>query len=129
MLGVVGWVLGRGGPKPISSSGGVLVEKQSKANIPDTQSATFDFGDLQVVWQHRTWGEANDPEYPWGATLYGDKGTLKLDVHKYAFTPLGQRKPALTGKALLEYDKYPEDRTDDRELALEQDVSSAVREH
>jgi hypothetical protein len=129
MFDMVRWMLDLGWPKRISSAGGILVDKNSKANISDTQSATFDFDDLQVVWQHRTWGEANDPEYPWGATLYGDKGTLKLDVHKYAFTPYGQKKPALTGKALFEYEKYPEDRTDDKELALEQHVSSAVRGH
>jgi hypothetical protein len=81
---------------------------------------------MEVVWQHRTWGEANDREYPWGATLYGDKGTLKADVHQYAFTPLGQNKPTLTGKALFEYDKYPIDRT---EKDLERHVASAVRWH
>src|SRR5439155_810814 len=84
------------------------------------------FGDLKVVWQHRTWGEANDPKFPWGATLYGDKGTLKLDVHKYELTPLGQKDPTLKGEALFEYDKYPEDRT---EKDLEKHVSSAVRWH
>jgi predicted dehydrogenase len=129
MLDAVRWMLDLGWPKRVSSAGGILVEKNSKANISDTQSATFDFGDIDVVWQHRTWGEANDPEYPWGATLYGDKGTLKLDVHKYAFTPFGQKRPTLTGKALYEYDKYPEDQTDDKTLALEQHVSSAVRWH
>ena len=36
------------------STGGILVQKESKANITDTQTATFDFGDLPVVWQHRT---------------------------------------------------------------------------
>jgi predicted dehydrogenase len=126
MLDTVRWMLDLGWPKRISSAGGILVDKASKANITDTQSATFDFGDIQVVWQHRTWGEANDREYPWGATLYGDKGTLKLDVHKYAFTPLGQSKPALTGSALFEYEKYPEDKT---EKDLERHVASAVRGH
>jgi predicted dehydrogenase len=126
MLDMVRWMLGLGWPKRISSAGGILVQKDSKANISDTQSATFDFGDLQVVWQHRTWGQANDPEDPWGATLYGDKGTLKADVHKYAFTPLGQSRPTLQGKALFEYDKYPEDRT---EKDLERHVASAVRWH
>jgi predicted dehydrogenase len=126
MFDMVRWMLGLGWPKRISSSGGILVEKQSKANIPDTQSATFDFGDLQVVWQHRTWGQADDPEYPWGATLYGDKGTLKVDVHKYAFTPQGKTEPTQTGKALFEYDKYPEDQT---EKDLERHVASAVRGH
>jgi predicted dehydrogenase len=126
MLDMVRWMLDLGWPQRISSSGGILVDKKSKANITDTQSAIFDFGDLEVVWQHRTWGEANDPEYPWGATLYGDKGTLKVDVHRYAFTPVGQRTPTLTGKAVFEYDRYPEDRT---EKDLERHVASAIRAH
>ncbi len=126
MLDMVRWMLGLGWPKEIDSTGGILVDKASKANIADTQLATFDFGDLKVVWQHRTWGEANDPEYPWGATLYGDKGTLKLDVQHYGFTPAGKKQPELTGKALFEYDKYPEDRT---EKDLERHVASAVRWH
>jgi len=126
MFDMVRWLLDLGWPRRIDSSGGILVDKKSKANITDTQTATFDFGDLPVVWQHRTWGAANDPEYPWGATLYGDKGTLKMDVHHYGFTPLGRKEPTLTGKALYEYDKYPEDRT---EKDLERHVASAVRVH
>jgi predicted dehydrogenase len=126
MLDMVRWMTGLGWPKHISSDGGVLVEKNSKANISDTQLATFDFGETQVVWQHRTWGEANDPQFPWGATLYGDKGTLKVDVHKYAFTPFGKSTPTLRGQALFEYDKYPEDKT---EKDLERHVASAVRWH
>ncbi len=31
---------------------------------PDTQTATFDFGDLHVVWQHRTWGTRPTPSIP-----------------------------------------------------------------
>jgi predicted dehydrogenase len=126
MLDMVRWMLGLGWPKRVSSSGGILVDKASKANISDTQLATFDFGDLPVVWQHRTWGQANDPEFPWGATLYGDKGTLKVDVHKYAFTPQGANAPTLRGQALYEYEKYPEDRT---EKDLERHVASAIRGH
>jgi predicted dehydrogenase len=126
MFDMVRWMLDLGWPQRIGSAGGILVDKKSKANITDTQTATFDYGDLEVVWQHRTWGEANDREYPWGATLYGDKGTLKVDVNKYEFTPLGQNKPTLTGKALFEYEKYPIDRT---EKDLERHVASAVRWH
>jgi predicted dehydrogenase len=126
MLDMVRWMLDLGWPKRITSTGGIVMDRKSKANISDTQTATFEFDDLQVVWQHRTWGQANDLEYPWGATLYGDKGTLKADVHKYAFTPSGQNKPTLTGKALYEYEKYPEDRT---EKDLERHVASAIRGH
>ena len=89
MFDMVRWMLELGWPKRISSTGGILVDKASKANIADTQTATFDFGDLDVVWQHRTWGEPADPKYPWGATFYGDKGTLKASVYGYDFIPSG----------------------------------------
>src|ERR1043165_3857121 len=87
MFDMVRWMLDLGWPKRISSSGGILVQKQSKANISDTQTAAFDFGDLQVVWTHRTYGPPPDAKYPWGATFYGDKGTLKASVMSYDFTP------------------------------------------
>ena len=93
MLDMVRWMLDLGWPTRISSTGGILVDKKSKANIPDTQTATFDFGDLTVVWQHRTWGDPPDPKYPWGATFYGDKGTLKASVIGYDFIPLGGGTP------------------------------------
>jgi len=126
MFDMVRWMLNLDWPKRISSAGGILVQKNSKANISDTQSATFDFEELPVIWQHRTWGQANDPSYPWGATLYGDKGTLKVDVHKYEFTPAGKKQPTESGKALMELDKYPEDQT---EKNMELHVASANRQH
>src|SRR3954471_4930714 len=78
MLDMVRWQLDLGWPKRISSTGGVYVQKKAKSNISDTQTATFTFDDFDVVWQHRTWGDPADKAYPWGATIYGDKGTLKL---------------------------------------------------
>jgi len=125
MLDMVRWTLGLGWPKRVSSSGGILVEKNSKANIPDTQTATFDFGDLAVVWQHRTYGHPDDPKYPWGATLYGDKGTLKLSVMSYDFTPLGEGQP-VHKDVTYELEQYPEDKT---EKDLEKHVAPAIRHH
>jgi len=125
MLDMVRWMLDLGWPKHISSSGGILVDKESIANISDTQVATFDFGSLSVVWTHRTWGNAPDPDYPWAAIIYGDKGTLKADVHKYDFIPRRKGEKA-HGDALYEYDKYPEDET---EKDLERHVASALRRH
>ena len=126
MLDMVRWMLDLGMPRKISSAGGIYVDKNSKANISDTQTATFEFPELNVVWTHRTWGAAPDPEYPWAAFIYGDKGVLKADVHKYAFIPQGKKEPALSGKALIEHDKYPEDVN---EKDLEQHVASAIRGH
>ncbi|MHC4585704.1 MAG: Gfo/Idh/MocA family oxidoreductase [Planctomycetota bacterium] len=125
MLDMVRWMLDLGWPNSVSSSGGILVDKNSKANISDTQIATFEYGEMPVVWTHRTWGSAPDPEYPWAAFIYGDKGTLKADVHKYDFIPRGKGEKA-HGDALYEYDKFPEDKT---EKDLERHVASAVRQH
>src|SRR5579871_3331682 len=124
MLDMVRWMMGLGWPKRVSSTGGILVDKASKANITDTQTATFDFGETQVIWQHRSWGDAPDPQYPWSATLYGDQGTLKVSVMGYDFHP--NRGQAIHKDVTYELDKYPEDKT---ERDLEQHVAPAIRYH
>jgi predicted dehydrogenase len=126
MLDMVRWMLDLGWPKTISSSGGILIDKESKANISDTMIATLDFGELPVVWTHRTWGNPVDPEYPWAGFIYGDKGTLKADVYKYDFIPRGRGGEKAHGDALYEYDKYPEDKT---EKDLERHVAAPMRRH
>jgi predicted dehydrogenase len=125
MFDMVRWMLDLSWPKRVSSTGGILVDKKSKANISDTQTATFDFGDLQVVWTHRTWGTAPDPKYPWSATLYGDKGTLKASVMSYDFIPQG-RGEAIHKDVTYELDKFPEDNT---EKDLEKHCAPAIRGH
>jgi len=125
MLDMVRWMLDLGWPKRISSAGGILVDKDSMANVPDTQTAVFDFGDVTVIWQHRTWGKAPNPDYPWGATLYGDKGTLHASVFRYDFIPEGQGEP-VHQDVQYELDQYPEDRT---EKDLERHVAPAIRRH
>lgn len=128
MLDMVRWMLELDWPQRISSSGGILVQTEALSNTTDTQNATFEFDDLNVVWTHRSWGAAPDPEYPWAAIIYGTKGTLKLSVNKYEFTAQGGGK-RLTGEPLLELDKYPLDVTDVKAIRLEQHVASAIRGH
>ncbi len=125
MLDMVRWMLDLGWPHRISSSGGILVEKNSKANISDTQTATFEFGNLPVVWQHRTYGQPADPQYPWGATFYGDKGTLKCSVNTFDFIPFGKGEP-IHQDVKFELEEYPEDKT---EKDLEKHVAPAIRGH
>ena len=126
MLDMVRWILDLGWPSSIVSQGGILVDKQAKANTTDTQTACFDFDDLQVVWQHRAWGHAPDPDYPWAAFLYGDKGTLKLSVNSYDFIPRGGGAKPVHRDVKMELEEYPEDKT---EKALERHVAPAVRVH
>jgi predicted dehydrogenase len=126
MLDMTRWMLDLGWPRRVSSSGGILVQREAKANITDTQLATFEYDDLKVVWQHRTWGDPPDPKYPWGATFYGERGTLKASVHSYDFTPREKGAPAIHQDVAYELDQYPEDRT---EKDLERHVAPAIRKH
>jgi predicted dehydrogenase len=126
MLDMVRWMMDLGWPKRIESSGGILVQKGRKANITDTQLASFDFGDVKVIWQHRSWGDAPDPKYPWAATLYGDKGTLKAGVMGYDYMPSARGEKPVHKDVTYEFEQYPEDKT---EKDLETHVAPAIRGH
>ncbi|HWB98823.1 MAG TPA: Gfo/Idh/MocA family oxidoreductase, partial [Bryobacteraceae bacterium] len=125
MFDMTRWMLDLGWPARVSSTGGILIDKASKANISDTQTATFDYEDLRIVWQHRSWGHSADPKYPWGATFYGDKGTLKASVFGYDFFPAGNGQP-VHRDVTYELEQYPEDKT---EKDLEKHVAPAIRGH
>lgn len=105
MLDTVRFLLGLDWPKSIRSEGGILVDKESKANTTDTQVATFDYNDLKVTWQHRSWGLSPRPEEDWtkqwGVTLYGENGSLRLTSVDYEFTPAGEGE-TIRGNAVTE---------------------------
>jgi len=124
MLDMTRWMMGLGWPKSVSSTGGIFVDKKSKANISDTQTATFAYDDLNIVWNHRTWGDAPNPNvHPWGATFYGDKGTLTANVMGYQFKA---GRENIKKDVTYEFEQYPEDRT---EKDLERHCAAAIRHH
>jgi len=124
MFDMTRWMLDLGWPKRISSSGGILVQTTAKANTTDTQTAIFEYDDLKVVWQHRTWGAPPDPKYPWAAIFYGEKGTLKVSVMSYDFIP--EKGDPVHRDVSYELEQYPEDKTEAR---LEKHVAPAIRYH
>lgn len=125
MFDTVRWMLKLGWPKRISSAGGIYVDKGGKSNIADTQSAIFEYEDLNCVWQHRSWGTPADPDYPWAFTLYGDKGTLKASTMMYDFIPEGKGEK-IHKDVVYEKEKYPEDL---KEPAIELNAAPATRLH
>jgi predicted dehydrogenase len=125
MLDTVRWMLGLGWPEKVSSSGGIIVQKGGKSNISDTQVATFEYPEHDVVWQHRTWGTAPDPDYPWALFIYGEKGTLKASTMRADFIPQGEGKP-IHFDCVFEREKYPEDVT---EPEIELNAAPATRLH
>jgi len=48
--------------------------------------------------------------YPWAATLYGDKGTLKASVWSYDFIPHGAGVP-VHRVVTCELEQFPQDKT------------------
>ena len=125
MLDTVRWMLDLGWPKRITSTGGIYVQKDGKSNIADTQSAIFEFDELNAVWQHRSWGAPADPEYPWSFKLYGEKGTLAGSTMQADFVPYGDGEP-IHFDVLYEKEKYPEDVT---EKDIELNAAPATRLH
>ena len=96
MIDLVRWTLDLGWPSVVHSTGGIFVDKDSKANTPDTQTATFSFPDLNVVWTHRNWGPPVYDDYPWAYFIYGEKGLFKGSTRKWEFIPVDKsEKPIL----------------------------------
>jgi predicted dehydrogenase len=126
MLDTVRWMLGLGWPKRVYSTGGIFVQKGGKSNISDTQTATFEYDGLKVVWQHRTWGTAPDPDYPWALFLYGDKGTLKASTMRYDFVPHDKKGKPIHQDCVYEKKEHPEDLT---EPDIELNAAPATRLH
>ena len=124
MIDMARWMMDLGWPKSINASGGVLVHKNAKQNIADTQIATLDFGDVKMTWQHRHYGSSPDEKYPWAAIFYGEKGTLKASVWGYDFIPREKGAAPVHKDVEYELDQYPEDKTEPR---LEKHCAPAIR--
>jgi predicted dehydrogenase len=126
MFDMVRWFMDLGWPKRISSFGGIRVLKGGKSDISDDQTSMFEFDNLTVVWRHRRFGEQPDPNYNWGAILYGDQGTLKAGVMAYDFIPTARGAQPIHKDVTYELEQYPIDNTEPR---LEKHVAPAIRGH
>lgn len=111
MFDTVRWMLGLGWPNKINSTGGIYGPRTGKSNIADTQHAIFEYDGLNCIWQHRTWGTAVDPEYPWAFKIYGELGTLCGSPMKYDFIPQGKGEK-IHKEVTYEREKFPEDLTE-----------------
>src|SRR5688572_16507448 len=126
MFDTARWMLNLGWPKRITSAGGIYVQKDGKSNISDPQTATLKYDHFNCNWQHRTWGSAPDPDYPWALFIYGEKGTLKASTMRADFIPHDKKVKPLRFDCVFEKEKYPEDVT---EKDIELNAAPATRKH
>ncbi|MEN9949427.1 MAG: hypothetical protein RLY85_179 [Bacteroidota bacterium] len=125
MFDTVRWMLDLGWPKKVSSTGGIYGSNPGKSNIADTQSAIFEYDNLNCLWQHRSWGTAADPDYPWSFKIYGENGTLCGSTMRFDFIPSGKGEK-IHGDVLFEREKYPADL---QEKDIELFAAPATRAH
>jgi predicted dehydrogenase len=92
------WGLGRGLPKGVVSTGGKYVYEDDQ-ETPNTQIATFDYGDAELVFEVRglnTGGEpgiqASGPNFI-GATFFGSQGFMPVDEHGFQIFLGDKREP------------------------------------
>lgn len=65
-------------PKKISSTGGIYWLDDAK-EVPDTQVTSYDFGDLMLVWELRSFSAANPGGATNGTSFHGTEGTVVVD--------------------------------------------------
>ncbi|AFL84387.1 putative dehydrogenase [Belliella baltica DSM 15883] len=126
MLDCVRWMLDLGWPLKISATGGIFVQKEGKSNIADTQTAIFEYEELNIVWQHRTWGNPEDPEYPWAFKIFGENGYLAGSPFQADFVPLDKDQEKIHWDAVYEKEAFPED-LDEKDIELH--AVPATRKH
>ncbi len=76
-LDVARWALGAEAPRFVACGGGKYSFDDDQ-ETPDTQMATFDFGDAAIEWEHRTWTRRGVEGADFGIVFYGTEATLVL---------------------------------------------------
>jgi predicted dehydrogenase len=103
-MDIARWGLGRGLPKSVVSTGGKYLY-QDDQETPNTQAASFDYGDAQILFEVRgliTGGEAElhgTKQGFVGNIFYGEKGYMVLDHTGYDVFLGEDKQKAESGKA------------------------------
>jgi predicted dehydrogenase len=85
------WGLGVDYPNRVVCGGGKF-HFDDDQETPDTQLATFHFGDRAIHWEHRTWHRRGFENALFGATFYGESGALVIADEKYTVFEMDGRK-------------------------------------
>jgi predicted dehydrogenase len=76
-LDICRWGLGVDYPQVVTCGGGKF-HFDDDQETPDTQLATFNFGDKAIAWEHRTWNKRGFEGELFGSVFYGEKGNVVM---------------------------------------------------
>lgn len=91
---IIHWALDRDAPQSVSSEGGKFVLTDC-SETPDTQDASYQYGDCLVQWSLRS-GNSHDIAHPhkvpgtwkdYGIKFFGSKGTLFINRNRFEIWP------------------------------------------
>ena len=77
-LDVALWALNLSYPKRVSATGGIRSFRDDR-ETPDTLTVTYEYPELDLVWEHRQWGRGGIEGRTSGTAFYGERGTLVID--------------------------------------------------
>lgn len=78
-------------PEKVVCGGGKL-HFHDDQETPDTQIASFHFGDKMINWEHRTWHRRGFENSLFGMQFYGEEGTLQLTNGSAAILDMDERE-------------------------------------
>jgi predicted dehydrogenase len=81
-LDVCRWGLGVDYPQRVVCGGGKFSFDDDQ-ETPDTQIATFNFGDKAINWEHRTWNKRGFEGDAFGVVFYGEKANMVITGSEY----------------------------------------------
>lgn len=109
-LDQVMWWSGEKYPKRIFSTAGrpirglpVLNDREQTTDLPDQQTATFEFADFTCVWENRSFGGNEAEKHNLGAYFHGTKGTLHIGWRDgWTFHPASRNQKTVHEDAQLQ---------------------------
>ena len=90
-LDVCRWGLGVDYPQRVTCGGGKF-HFDDDQETPDTQLATYNFGDKAIAWEHRTWHKRGFEGELFGITFYGEKGAMVVTGKEVTFYDMGGKE-------------------------------------
>jgi predicted dehydrogenase len=95
------WGLGVEVPVRVTAGGGKYRYKDDQ-ETPDTTVATYDFGDVAIDCEVRSWHNRGNEGLSFGAAFYGENGMLVIDGGGYRITDMkGKEVSKVTGNVDL----------------------------
>jgi predicted dehydrogenase len=93
MIDVARWGLGVDYARRVMCLGGKL-RYEDDQETPDTNTAVFDFGDKQLVWDDRSWAKKTALDADYDVAFFGEKGVLAIRGASFAFYDLDGKETA-----------------------------------